>query len=419
MRIFDYDKYALFCDIIRIAISTKNMDHSSGISTRSKMGNIIDYVRNEFRSLREKPFGAVDSLVLSQFTYLNFDGLVPGVFDDKPSVRIGDLLKAEYLELLFSKLHSADLYRDFLIALGMSPRFRDIGMNYFADQADAEMQMQFAAMTFLLDDSAAYVAYRGTDGTLVGWKEDFNMAYIYPLPSQEAGLLYLNTVSGFLPKKMNILVGGHSKGGNIAVYSSMKCKKSFQKRIVEIYNHDGPGFAKDVVMSPEFEAIRDRTQKSMPRSSVFGILLHHQENVRIVESAGGTIMQHDPFSWCVEGDDFCYTEKLTDGSINRHKTINQLLFSLSQEQRKLFIETLYQLVESTRATSIYELTDDWRKVAAKILSATKEINPETLKFVKKTFFELVRLSLQNIRLPEKKTPAPVAIPKKSAAGQNK
>lgn len=383
------------------------------------MGNIIDYVRNEFRPLREKPFCAVDSLVLSQFVYVNFNGLVPGVFDNNPSIRICDLLKAEHFESLFFKLHNVEMNRDLLIALGMSPRFRDIEMNYFVDEADSEVQMQFAAVTFLLGDQAAYVAFRGTDGTLVGWKEDFNLAYIYPLPSQEAGLLYLDTVSGYLAKKIDIIVGGHSKGGNIAVYSSMKCKKSVQKRIIEIYNHDGPGFSKEVVMSREFDAIRDRTQKSMPRSSVFGILLHHQENVRVVESAGGTLMQHDPFSWCIEGDDFCYTQKLTEGSMGRHKTINQWLSTLSQDQRKFFIETLYQLVESTEATSIYQLTDDWRKVASKILSTAKELDPETRKFVNKTFFELVRLSLQNIRLPIKKEPkTPVAIPENSTAGQN-
>jgi hypothetical protein len=383
------------------------------------MGNIIDYVRNELRPLREKPFSAVDSLVLSQFTYVNFTVLVPGLFDDNPSVRICDLLKAEYLESLFSRLHNVDLNRDLLIALGMSPRFRDIRMNYFVDDSDPEVQMQFAAVTFLLDDRTAYVAFRGTDGTLIGWKEDFNMAYIYPLPSQEAGLLYLNAVSGCLSKKMNIFVGGHSKGGNIAVYSSMKCKKSIQKRIIGIYNHDGPGFSKEVVESQEFAGIRDRTQKSMPQASVFGILLHHQENVRVVESAGGALMQHDPFSWCIEGDDFCYTQKLSKGSVSRHMTINQWLSTLSQEQRKLFFETLYQLVESTHATSIYDLTVDWRKVTSKILSAAKGLDSDTRKFVNKTFSELVKLSLRNIRLPIKKeTAMPVAIPENPMVTSN-
>lgn len=380
------------------------------------MGNIIDYVRNEKRTLREKPFCAVDSLVLSQFTYVNFTGLVPGLFDDNSSVRICELLKTEYLESLFSKLHNVEMNHDLLIALGMSPRFRDIGMNYFVDEADAEVQMQFAAVTFFLEGHTAYVSFRGTDHTLVAWKEDFNMAYIYPLPSQEAGLLYLNAVSGLLPKNLDVIVGGHSKGGNIAVYSSMKCKKSFQKRIIGIYNHDGPGFSKEVISSEEFEVIRDRTQKSMPQSSVFGILLHHQENVRVVESSGGALMQHDPFNWCIEGDDFCYTKKLTEGSISRHKTINQWLSTLTPEQRKLFIETLYQLVESTNAITIYDFTDDWRKGARTILSAAKDLDPETRKFVNKTLSELVKLSLRNIRLPiKKKASEPAAITENSMA----
>jgi hypothetical protein len=379
------------------------------------MDTIIEYTKKEMRSFREKSFCSVDSLVLSQFSYINFEGLVPGPYDDEPSVRIRDLYRAECFESLFSKLHNVDNNRELLIALAASPRFRDIRMNYFIDNVDSQMQMQFSAITFFPDDHSAFIAFRGTDGTIIGWKEDFNMAFTYPLPSQEAGLLYLNSISGFIPADMTVRVGGHSKGGNIAVYAAMTCHPYFQKRITEIYNHDGPGFKKEVLESPEFAVIHSRIQKTLPQSSVFGLLLHQQENYSVVESSGhGGFMQHDPFNWCIVDSDFCYAEKLAAGSVKTHHTINQWLSTLSNDQRKLFIDTLYELVKSTRAKTLSDLTDDWLKGAGKFLSAAKDLDPETKKFVQNTFSELVKMSIKNIRVPRKaKTGHAPAITKKS------
>lgn len=366
------------------------------------MDTIIDYTKNELRSFREKSFCSVDSLVLSQFSYINFEGLIPGPYDDEPSVRIGDLYRAECFESLFSKQYNGEKNRELLIALAASPRFRDIRMNYFIDNVDSQMQMQFSAVTCFPDDNSAFIVFRGTDGTIIGWKEDFNMAFTYPLPSQEAGLLYLNSISGFIPEDMTVRVGGHSKGGNIAVYAAMTCHPSFQKRITEIYNHDGPGFTNEVLEGPKFAAIHSRIQKTLPQSSVFGLLLHQQENYSVVESSGyGGFMQHDPFNWCIEDGDFCYAEKLATGSVNTHNTINQWLSTLSNDQRKLFIDTLYELVKSTNAKTLSDLTDDWLKGVGKFLAAAKDLDPETKKFIQNTFSELVKMSLKNFRVPRK------------------
>jgi len=201
--------------------------------------SIIDYAENQMERFDTAKFNPADSLVLSQFAYIYFNDVVPGLDDQNASVRIADLLKAEYIARMLHNVRDPKSNHRLLFALGMSPRFRDIRMCCYADSLDVTEQKQFSAVTYLLDDETAYVAYRGTDATFVGWKEDFNMAFILPVPAQQEGICYLNAVAERIPHKL--MVGGHSKGGNVAVYSAMGCQPSVGDRIVRVYSHDGPG----------------------------------------------------------------------------------------------------------------------------------------------------------------------------------
>jgi len=366
---------------------------------RIGMGNIIDYAEKEMARMWLKSFNAVDSLVLSQFSYIHFDHLVPSLLEEAAPVRIGDVLKAEFFEQMFRDVRDADSNRKLLFALAASPRFRDIQLSYYVDKVEPVLEKQFSALTFLLEDQTAYIAYRGTDANLIGWKEDFNMAFTSPVPSQEEGVGYLQTIAGWVPGLLRI--GGHSKGGNIAVYSAMKCDAGVQDRIIGIYNHDGPGFVDSVFETQEYNKIKDRVHKTLPQSSLVGMLMQHLENYQVVESKRFGILQHDPFSWFVENDDFRYAEKVSLAAMHRHKTIDQWLSALSKEQRELFIDTLYQVIEATDSDTIYEFSEDWLKKALAMLNALKNIDSETMKFMGETINDLVKLSIKNLRMPGK------------------
>ncbi|NLT11303.1 MAG: DUF2974 domain-containing protein [Clostridiaceae bacterium] len=365
------------------------------------MGNIIDYVRNELRTFEVAPFNDVDSLVLSQFSYLDLSDIVGDPFEDLPAVRLRDLYRAEHFSRYFEGTFSPELNLRLLEAMSASPRFRDIKLNYYISELDVEAQMQFSATTFILNDDNCYIAFRGTDGTIIGWKEDFNMAFSYPLPSQEAALLYVNAVCGFLPGNVGLFVGGHSKGGNLAVYAAMNTQSNNRDRITYIYNHDGPGFSEEVIHSEEYLRVADRIRKTLPASSLIGILLHHHSHYRVVDSNAKGLMQHDPFTWNVEGDDFVWTDELRGESVHTHRTINLWLSKLSPEKRRMFVDTLYSVVESTSAKSLFDLTDDWMKGAGMVIAAYKELDPESRKFLQDTFAELVKLSIKN-RRPSRK-----------------
>lgn len=361
------------------------------------MGNIIDYAETMEDSFTIRTINAVDSLILSQFAYLHFSGFIPGISDNSEPISIGDLAEYDNLEKLFIGVRDSRKNRKLFHALSRSPRFRNVRLAYQVDKTDFALEKQFSAITYLLDNGMAYIAYRGTDSTFVGWKEDFNMAFLYPVPSQEEGVIYLNSVAELITG--DLIVGGHSKGGNIAVYSSLRCKPHIRGRIIRIYSHDGPGFTPEVFLSEGYSDIQAILQKTQPQSSVIGMLLQHQEPYRVVKSNRIWIMQHDPFSWLVEGEDFLYVGTVRGSTKYTNEILNRWILSVDKEKRELFVDTLYQVVKATDAKSFHDLTDDWLKKAVAVVYSIKDIDEETRWFLIKTIGSLFVLLVKNLRAP--------------------
>ncbi len=361
--------------------------------------NIVEYVERELARLADKSFNLVDSLVLSQFAYLYLDDVVPAPSRLMVPVRIGELLRAELFAQMFRDVRDPDNNRRLLFALAASPRFREMKLCCYVNKVDARTEKQFSAVTFLLEDGTAYLAIRGTDATFIGWKEDFNMAFVSPVPSQEEGVHYLNGVAGLVPNKLRI--GGHSKGGNIAGYAAIHASEAVQDRIVGVYSHDGPGFKPGLLQSNAYRRMADRVHKTVPQSSVVGMLLQQQEEFRIVESLRYGLAQHDPFSWVVEGDDFRYVNQLSSSALYMNRTINHWLGTLTDEKLALFVDTLFQMIGMSNASTIYEFSEDWHKRALAILAAMKTVDADTRRFLLQTIKALMKSSLQNLSLPRK------------------
>ena len=362
------------------------------------MDNIIDYVEHTLQTMEELPFHDVDSLVLSQLTYLRFEAQVPGLEKGSASTKLKDLLQAEYFDSLFHNVRDVPSNRRLLVALAASPRFRNVKLNYYVNRLDSAQQKQFAAVTYRLEDNSAYLCFRGTDDTFIGWKEDFNMAFNSPIPSQQDAADYVNQVAAFIPGKLR--VGGHSKGGNLAVYAGMMCDPAVQQRIAEVYSHDGPGFQDSVFERQDFQAIIGRVHKTLPQSSLVGMLLEHQENYTIVTSDRLGILQHDPFSWEIEDAQFHRAEKLTGSAQYMSKTLNAWIKGLSESQREAFADTLYQVLKASGAENFSQLSEEWRKEVPAMLSAVKTIDPDTRKYVLQTIKDLLMMPLKNLRAKE-------------------
>ena len=202
-----------------------------------RAGNMLDYARRELETFSRRGLCAVDSLILSWMAYLRIpadaDEVVAGI-RGWDGVRLADLHRAEYFGDYFAGMWSEEDGLRLLAAAAASPRLRDVRVVGHVESTDVRAEKQFAAVTFRLTDDLSYVAFRGTDSTLVGWKEDFNLSFRCPVPSQVAAARYLADVAGRLDGEF--VVGGHSKGGNLAVYAAASVPADVGERITRVFS---------------------------------------------------------------------------------------------------------------------------------------------------------------------------------------
>lgn len=347
------------------------------------MTNVFDYLlwRGDL-TLEQSPFQDVDGLILTCLSYHFFTEVLEQ-YDATP-VRIEELAQ-KVKDLPQEKLRMRDPQDVVLLQLmGKSQRFKNMEVCFYVDHVDLEKEAQFSAITILLGDGTFFIAYRGTDLTLIGWKEDFNMSFLDFVPAQIAAAAYLLYVSKNLPGKMRI--GGHSKGGNLAVFASAVSPQKIQERILCIYNHDGPGFQEGMLRFRGYKEIVPKIYSFVPESSIIGMLMSRQGGYTVVKSAEKGLLQHDPYSWEVSGKDFIRLESVSIESKFWDKTLKSWLKSLTPEKREKFVDALFELLSLTHA-------DDQGEVVLSPLNAYR-----TLQTLKDEDEETKKVILDGLRL---------------------
>lgn len=305
------------------------------------MADLFDYLRwRGDLSFTQDPPNPVDALIFSALSYLSFGGSV----EARPAVPISLRDASEE----FFKLPDAESRcrvksdMSLLMAAAETARFGQCMLLQYQDTLIPEEETQFAAITFLLDDGSAFLAFRGTDYSLVGWKEDFNMSFQETIPAQRLALQYTEEIASkyVLPLRL----GGHSKGGNLAVFAAVKAPPAVRKRILSVYNHDGPGFTDYVMKDPAYKEMVPRIRTVIPQSSVIGMLLEHEEPYTVIKSKQIGLLQHDPYSWELEGPAFVPMQEITADSHFLNQTIKTWLAGMTTEERNEVVDTVFDLL---------------------------------------------------------------------------
>lgn len=352
-----------------------------------QVSNIIDYLtwRGDI-PLAYTPFNAADNLVLSLLAYILFENIMSK--DDKLTVKqAASVLSGKPNDFGVMKSDNKRL----LSALARGARFQNATICHCASEVDTNEEKQFAAITILMEDGSCFVAYRGTDNTLIGWKEDFNLSFISPVPAQTASVRYLSDVAGQTVGP--IRVGGHSKGGNLAIYAASQCSQAIQDRIEAIYSNDGPGLDDATFTSEGYTRIKDRFHSFVPQSSIIGMLLQHQENYAVVISHAIGLFQHHPYTWQVNREGFEIIDAIRPGSRYVDATLKNWLSSVSIDKRMVFVDTLYTVLSATNATTLQGLTVGWWKNAYVMLMKVKNIDSQTRKLIFGVLVELVKAAV--------------------------
>lgn len=234
--------------------------------------------------------------------------------------------------------------------------------------------MQFSALTVRLPGEQLFVAFRGTDDTIVGWREDFNMCHMDEVPSQRMAAEYLNRLD--MTPDTALYVGGHSKGGNLAVWGAVHAEEGVRRHMAAVYSHDGPGFSEGTVQSDAYRTLSDRIHILLPDDSLVGLLLEHDEEYAIVKSNRKGLFQHDGLSWEVLGGRFRRADTLSPRGIHTDTVIRDHIQGMTKEERRDLIEIIFNLLESTGAKTLTELRQGGTKAIITMIRTFRELSAE-------------------------------------------
>lgn len=393
------------------------------------MASIADYVRTEERSFAELPLNEVDALIFGTLIYEDVARICPTLALDESDHHSADgsfasrirSFEPEHPLLWFralwhpmmesisiadanQKLHQStaneendkphepqvvsvldpSLTHALFQTCAQSPRFAGVRLGAVVEHVNRGEQTQFAAATFQLPDGRSrrnptrkgtlVISFRGTDDSFIGWKEDFNMSFQYPVPAQRAASAYLDTVARLWAGP--IILTGHSKGGNLAVYAAMNADAKVQRRIQHVYSLDGPGFPQEIVTSPAYRAIQPKVTKIVPSSSIVGMIFETPEPCRVVASDSDGIMQHSSHTWLVNGDQFVTEPDLSSSSQLFNERLNQWVVSLTPEQRERAVDALFRVLHANGATRLSDLMGNLPAAIPSMLGAYVGLTPE-------------------------------------------
>ena len=340
------------------------------------MGNIMDYIswRGDL-TFAQSPFNEVDNLILACFSYVNLDR-IPAVTRQK-GIELKKLVKE------FKKLHTIkELEADksfirlapfMMFEMAESVRFGNCVIRNYVNEIVTEAEQQFSAVEIVLDDGTSYISFRGTDDTIIGWKEDFNLS-TGVVPAQERAVEYMQRISD---KASGMLrVGGHSKGGNLAIYGSVMCK-SVHDKILEIYSNDGPGFSKEFQKSPETAEMMPKIIRIIPEYSIIGTLLEHEKQPIIVASTSRGLLQHDGFSWEVQGPGLVRRDSLNKTALRFIEILHKWIDGMDTEQKRLLIEDLFATLQASGYENLSEVQSGGIKSLAAMVKRLDKFAPES------------------------------------------
>ncbi len=345
------------------------------------MANLMDYL--EWRgdlSLEEAPLNEVDNLIFCLLSYVDLDGIVPMPY---PTGRAFVTLRQAAMEYFFTHddtmprplglIVPADILTLFR-RMASTKRFASLRLCGYVNEICEEREMQFSALTVLLPGEAMFVAFRGTDDTLVGWREDFNLSYMDEVPSQRKATDYLNCLD--MPPETALYVGGHSKGGNLAVWGAVHADEAVRRRIRLVWSNDGPGFTEGTVASEAYRSLAERIRILLPDASLIGLLLEHGDGYAVVKSNRRGLFQHDGLSWEVMGAQFVRSDGLSKRGVRADTVVRERIDSMSREEKRLFTRLFFNILESTGAKTLTDLHEGRIKAAVAMLRTVSDMTRE-------------------------------------------
>lgn len=361
------------------------------------MSNIMDYIawRGDI-TFEEKEFNEIDGLIMSQISYIPFDNIIPSDFSGKMTLSEAS---AQYFAT-FTGTEESKLtlqmsrINELLTAAAAAPRFKNLIAVDYASKYKIEETLQFSASTWGVKEGEYIIAFRGTDDSIAGWEEDFDLCFKTPVGAQEEAELYYRAACEKLGGNFNIV--GHSKGGNLSMYCGVNQTNDIQQRIAGIYSYDGPGFLPEIVESDGYKAIAPKIHSYIPQGSIVGMIMYAEEDYNIVHSTNHGIMQHIANSWQLLGKEFEAGEKLAGSSRIFNRACKKWIAEIDSEARETFVNLLFQILKAGNSGTISGIGANIFKSSNSAMKTYKELDKTTKKMLRSIAAQFFKLNMKSI-----------------------
>lgn len=338
-------------------------------------------------TFQEKEFNEVDNVIISMLGYVNFYNIVPAI--DCGSIKLKDAASK-----FFKKHDKKDIDKNIISVRDAIYLFKEVAktdrfknLDLFNYEYQLSFDTQFGALCVKLPNNITYVVYEGTDSNISGWEEDFKIAYKFPVNSQKLAIQYLNMVTPLFGRKM--YVGGHSKGGNLALIASMYCKPRVFRKIIHTYSNDGPGLRLKELNSFRYRKVSNKFIHIVPEQSFVGMLYNSKENYRVIKSNKKNLFQHNAVSWLVEDNHF-QDGILSPSSIRIKNAMSRWLDKLDDEKKEEFTVALFSILKKANVNDLVEIKTSKISNMLKILKEMKNISRENKALLTGTFKALYK-----------------------------
>ena len=378
------------------------------------MPTIFDYLKaNQYDSFYDKDFTVLDALALTELAYLPFEDLVPAEISVQNYISLQHLAEQfeEKFQGKYPPLGMVNAHRLKLLSyLSSFKRYKHIRALGFANDVSLDSQKQFAAITYQIRPKEYLVVFRGTDDSIIGWKEDFHLTYMKEIPAQLAARDYLKEVLDKLDGK--VWLAGHSKGGNLATYAACHVETSIQDRVQKVYSFDAPGLHSSIRNSDNFKAIEGKILSIIPENSIVGMMLETPETDLVVKSKTFGLLQHLMVSWEIEGDQFKVVPKVTEDSIQVDQTLKTWTANLSEEELRDFFDLFFGLFIEADIHRFGDITVDTPGKIQKLIENRRNLTPEQATMMDRLSRQLIdtRIQVWKDSLPDLPKLTPFKLP---------
>lgn len=363
--------------VILLVISTLSLPAKSS----SGIPNLFDYVREYGDiSFEEEGINELDGAIFSMLSYINFEGTAAELNRDGVSLReLSDrFFSAEFRYSIRNE--NWDIWQSSIRMLETAAKYKryaGIKVKGYVSLLDEVAATQFSATIFSLTPSLHFIAFRGTDTSVAGWRDNFLMTCENQTSTQMLALEYMERWAPRLPGTIH--TGGHSKGANLAIFAAAKVDPEIQDRIELIWNYEGPGFSRNPEMLERIKAIDKRIRTYIPETSLVGVVMRSFSSYTAVKSENKLFLQHDIFSWYVNGKEFETVEDTSRTSRIFDSAMNETIANLSDAQFRIIINALFDSMEDAGIHNVQDIADNTGRFSASLAESCLFSGKETRK----------------------------------------